>query len=101
MQKYLDAKGVEKQASQRDSLVQTFTVEGSKDPLTLVVNHLKSRVQAAWKPGRQGAGRSAGQVYRVRVSAAKVLGEAVSKLPGQVLLVGDFNSYARKMRSGC
>ena len=30
------------------------------------------------------------------MSAAKVLGEAVSKLPGQVLLVGDFNSYAKE-----
>lgn len=97
VQKYLDAKGVEKQASQRDSLVQTFTVEGSKDPLTLVVNHLKSKGSGCLEnlDGKEPADLQ-GKCTEFRVSAAKVLGEAVSKLPGQVLLVGDFNSYARE-----
>ncbi|AVP85817.1 ExeM/NucH family extracellular endonuclease [Aeromonas hydrophila] len=97
VQKYLDAKGVEKQASQRDSLVQTFTVEGSKDPLTLVVNHLKSKGSGCLEnlDGKEPADLQ-GKCTEFRVSAAKVLGDAVSKLPGQVLLVGDFNSYARE-----
>ena len=97
VQKYLDAKGVEKQASQRDSLVQTFTVGGSKDPLTLVVNHLKSKGSGCLEnlDGKEPADLQ-GKCTEFRVSAAKVLGEAVSKLPGQVLLVGDFNSYARE-----
>lgn len=97
VQKYLDAKGVEKQASQRDSLVQSFTVEGSKEPLTLVVNHLKSKGSGCLEnlDGKEPADLQ-GKCTEFRVSAAKVLGEAVNKLPGQVLLVGDFNSYARE-----
>ncbi|MGU5685520.1 ExeM/NucH family extracellular endonuclease [Aeromonas allosaccharophila] len=97
VQKYQDAKGAEKQASQRDSLVQTFTVKGSKEPLTLVVNHLKSKGSGCLEnlDGKEPADLQ-GKCTEFRVSAAKVLGEAVSKLPGQVMLVGDFNSYAKE-----
>ncbi|MFR9721530.1 ExeM/NucH family extracellular endonuclease [Aeromonas diversa] len=90
--------GVAKSAGQRDSLVQSFTVAGSKDPLTLVVNHLKSKGSGCFENG-DGKSEPAdlqGKCTEFRVSAAKVLGEAVSKLPGQVLLVGDFNSYAKE-----
>ncbi|WP_323064529.1 ExeM/NucH family extracellular endonuclease [Aeromonas jandaei] len=90
--------GVAKTAGQRDSLVQSFTVAGSKDPLTLVVNHLKSKGSGCYENG-DGKSEPAdlqGKCTEFRVSAAKVLGEAVSKLPGQVLLVGDFNSYAKE-----
>ena len=90
--------GVAKSAGQRDSLVQNFTVVGSKDPLTLVVNHLKSKGSGCYE---NGDGKTEpvdlqGKCTEFRVTAAKVLGEAVSKLPGQVLLVGDFNSYAKE-----
>lgn len=90
--------GVAKTAGQRDSLVQSFTVAGSKNPLTLVVNHLKSKGSGCYENG-DGKSEPAdlqGKCTEFRVSAAKVLGEAVSKLPGQVLLVGDFNSYAKE-----
>ncbi|QXC28479.1 ExeM/NucH family extracellular endonuclease [Aeromonas sp. FDAARGOS 1409] len=90
--------GVARTAGQRDSLVQRFTVTGSKDPLTLVVNHLKSKGSGCYENG-DGKSEPAdlqGKCTEFRVSAAKVLGEAVSKLPGQVLLVGDFNSYAKE-----
>ena len=97
VQKYQDAKGVEKQASQRDSLVQSFTVEGSKEPLTLVVNHLKSKGSGCLEnlDGKEPADLQ-GKCTEFRVSAAKVLGEAVNTLPGMVMLVGDLNSYARE-----
>ncbi|MGY3941823.1 ExeM/NucH family extracellular endonuclease [Aeromonas tecta] len=90
--------GVAKTAGQRDSLVQSFTVAGSKDPLTLVVNHLKSKGSGCYEngDGKTEPADLQGKCTEFRVSAAKVLGEAVNKLPGQVLLVGDFNSYAKE-----
>ncbi|QNF15504.1 ExeM/NucH family extracellular endonuclease [Aeromonas jandaei] len=89
---------VAKTAGQRDSLVQSFTVAGSKNPLTLVVNHLKSKGSGCYEngDGKTEPADLQGKCTEFRVSAAKVLGEAVSKLPGQVLLVGDFNSYAKE-----
>jgi hypothetical protein len=85
-------------AAQRDSLVQTFTVTKSKEPLTLVVNHLKSKGSGCYEngDGKTEPADLQGKCTEFRVTAAKVLGEAVSKLPGQVLLVGDFNSYAKE-----
>jgi uncharacterized protein len=89
---------VAKTAGQRDSLVQSFTVTGSKDSLTLVVNHLKSKGSGCYEngDGKTEPEDLQGKCTEFRVSAAKVLGEAVNKLPGQVLLVGDFNSYAKE-----
>ena len=43
--------GVAKTAGQRDSLVQTFTLAKSKEPLTLVVNHLKSKGSGCYENG--------------------------------------------------
>jgi len=43
--------GVTKSAGQRDSLVQRFTVAGSDAPLTLVVNHLKSKGSGCYENG--------------------------------------------------
>ena len=90
--------GVTKSAGQRDSLVQRFTVAGSDAPLTLVVNHLKSKGSGCYEngDGKTEPADLQGKCTEFRVSAAKVLGEAVSKMPGQVLLVGDFNSYAKE-----
>ncbi|WP_033136792.1 ExeM/NucH family extracellular endonuclease [Aeromonas finlandensis] len=89
--------GVRK-ASQRDSLVQTFNVKGESEPLTLVVNHLKSKREGCLEKddGKSDPTALQGFCNQFRVSAAKALGDAVSKLPGQVLLVGDFNSYAKE-----
>ncbi|MFQ2856495.1 ExeM/NucH family extracellular endonuclease [Aeromonas caviae] len=90
--------GVTKSAGQRDSLVQRFTVAGSDAPLTLVANHLKSKGSGCYEngDGKTEPADLQGKCTEFRVSAAKVLGEAVSKMPGQVLLVGDFNSYAKE-----
>ncbi|MGY3852905.1 ExeM/NucH family extracellular endonuclease [Aeromonas aquatilis] len=96
-QRYITG-GVAKTAGQRDSLVQTFTIAKSKEPLTVVVNHLKSKGSGCYEngDGKTEPADLQGKCTEFRVSAAKVLGEAVSKLPGQVLLVGDFNSYAKE-----
>ena len=70
---------------------------GSQEPLTLVINHLKSKGSGCLEnlDGKEPADLQ-GKCTEFRVSAAKALGEAVSKLPGQVMLVGDFNSYAKE-----
>lgn len=96
-QRYITG-GVAKTAGQRDSLVQSFTVAGGNEPLTLVVNHLKSKGSGCYEngDGKTEPADLQGKCTEFRVSAAKVLGEAVNKLPGQVLLVGDFNSYAKE-----
>lgn len=85
-------------ASQRDSLVQTFEVKGESQPLTLIVNHLKSKGSGCLEngDGKTEPADLQGKCNELRVSAASALGEAVAKLPGQVLLVGDFNSYAKE-----
>lgn len=59
--------GVAKTAGQRDSLVQTFTLAKSKEPLTLVVNHLKSKGSGCYEngDGKTETGRPARQVHRV------------------------------------
>ncbi|MCH7372722.1 ExeM/NucH family extracellular endonuclease [Aeromonas sp. MR16] len=96
-QRYITG-GVAKTAGQRDSLVQSFTVTGGNEPLTLVVNHLKSKGSGCYEngDGKTEPADLQGKCTEFRVSAAKVLGEVVNKLPGQVLLVGDFNSYAKE-----
>ncbi|MFC5705767.1 ExeM/NucH family extracellular endonuclease [Aeromonas eucrenophila] len=96
-QRYITG-GVAKTAGQRDSLVQSFTVAGGNEPLTLVVNHLKSKGSGCYEngDGKTEPADLQGKCTEFRVSAAKALGEAVNKLPGQVLLVGDFNSYAKE-----
>lgn len=49
-QRYITG-GVARSAGQRDSLVQRFTVAGSDEPLTLVVNHLKSKGSGCYENG--------------------------------------------------
>lgn len=82
----------------RESLVQRFSSPKGDAPLTLVVNHLKSKGSGCYEngDGKTEPADLQGKCTEFRVSAAKVLGEAVSKMPGQVLLVGDFNSYAKE-----
>ncbi|WP_461602713.1 ExeM/NucH family extracellular endonuclease [Aeromonas rivipollensis] len=96
-QRYITG-GITRSAGQRDSLVQRFGVAGSDEPLTLVVNHLKSKGSGCYEngDGKIEPADLQGKCTEFRVSAAKVLGDAVSKMPGQVLLVGDFNSYAKE-----
>ncbi|HHQ4487857.1 TPA: ExeM/NucH family extracellular endonuclease [Aeromonas hydrophila] len=81
----------------RESLVQRFSSPKGDAPLTLVVNHLKSKGSACFEdyPDYATVDPLDGQGHcnALRVSAAKVLGESLKDLAGDLLLIGDMNAY--------
>ncbi len=81
----------------RESLVQRFSSPKGDAPLTLVVNHLKSKGSACFEdyPDYASADPLDGQGHcnALRVSAVKVLGEQLKDLAGDLLLIGDMNAY--------
>ena len=90
----LDEGGV-KSAYQRHAMMQKFNIPGAKDDLTVIVNHFKSKGSTCWEDdfifGEDEDVQ--GSCNNFRVSAAKVLGEAVQDIKGDVLVMGDLNSY--------
>ncbi|PSW13156.1 endonuclease [Photobacterium rosenbergii] len=90
----LDDGGV-KSAYQRHAMMQKFNIPGAKDDLTVIVNHFKSKGSTCWEDdfifGEDEDVQ--GSCNNFRVSAAKVLGEAVQDIKGDVLVMGDLNSY--------
>lgn len=95
----LDASGKPVAINQgmRESLLQQFSSPKGDAPLTLVVNHLKSKGSACFEdyPDYAIADPLDGQGHcnALRVSAAKVLGESLKALGGDLLLIGDLNAY--------
>ncbi|WP_265436697.1 ExeM/NucH family extracellular endonuclease [Aeromonas media] len=95
----LDASGKPVTINQgmRESLVQRFSSPKGDTPLTLVVNHLKSKGSACFEdyPDYATADPLDGQGHcnALRVSAAKVLGETLKGVSGDLLLIGDLNAY--------
>ncbi|BDS30692.1 nuclease (plasmid) [Aeromonas caviae] len=81
----------------RESLLQRFSSPKGDAPLTLVVNHLKSKGSACFEdyPDYVSADPLDGQGHcnALRVSAARVLGESLKDLAGDLLLIGDMNAY--------
>ncbi|MCO4205683.1 ExeM/NucH family extracellular endonuclease [Aeromonas taiwanensis] len=81
----------------RESLLQRFSSPKGDVPLTLVVNHLKSKGSACFEdyPDYASADPLDGQGHcnALRVSAARVLGESLKDLAGDLLLIGDMNAY--------
>lgn len=81
----------------RESLLQRFSSPKGDAPLTLVVNHLKSKGSACFEdyPDYATADPLDGQGHcnALRVSAAKVLGESLKDMSGDLLLIGDLNAY--------
>ncbi|MGF1703013.1 ExeM/NucH family extracellular endonuclease [Photobacterium makurazakiensis] len=90
----LDGGGV-KSAYQRHAMMQTFNIPGEKDDLTVLVNHFKSKGSTCWEDDVIFVDEDdvQGSCNNFRVSAAKVLGEAVQAISGDVLVMGDLNSY--------
>ncbi|PSW18077.1 endonuclease [Photobacterium sanctipauli] len=84
-----------KSAFQRHAMLQTFTVPGEKEPLSVVVNHFKSKGSTCWEDDQLPEGEEdiQGSCNNFRVSAAKVLGESLNDIDGDVLVMGDLNSY--------
>jgi uncharacterized protein len=95
----LDASGKPVAINQgmRESLLQQFSSPKGDAPLTLVVNHLKSKGSACFEdyPDYATADPLDGQGHcnALRVSAAKVLGESLKDMSGDLLLIGDLNAY--------
>ena len=85
--------------AQRHSLGQTFDVNGEK--LTVLVNHLKSKGSAcledwyeyAFDKGTPEPADLQGHCNEFRVSAAKVIGESIKDIEGDILVIGDLNAY--------
>ena len=83
-------------AYQRHSLAQTFKIHN--EPLTVVVNHLKSKGSGCledWVNFEESVDPAdqQGKCNAFRVSAAKVLGEALKDVKGDLLVIGDMNAY--------
>ena len=81
---------------QRHSLAQTFTI--NDESLTVVVNHLKSKGSACledWIAGEESDDPAdlQGRCNEFRVSAATVIGDALSDVEGDILIIGDLNAY--------
>ncbi|WP_299009097.1 extracellular exonuclease ExeM [uncultured Shewanella sp.] len=81
---------------QRHSLGQTFTV--NDESLTVVVNHFKSKGSACledWLAGEETEDPVdlQGRCNEFRVSAATVIGDALSEVEGDILIIGDLNAY--------
>lgn len=86
---------------QRDSLAPTFKVKGTKERITVAVNHLKSKGSKCWEDaapieqGGQGGidADKQGSCENFRVAAAVALGEALAEIKGHKVILGDMNSY--------
>ncbi|PMJ89343.1 ExeM/NucH family extracellular endonuclease [Vibrio sp. 10N.261.55.A7] len=86
---------------QRDSLAPTFKVKGTKEKITVAVNHLKSKGSKCWEDaapvaeGGQGGidADKQGSCEQFRVAAAVALGDALEDIKGHKVILGDMNSY--------
>ncbi|MEZ8230399.1 ExeM/NucH family extracellular endonuclease [Vibrio splendidus] len=86
---------------QRDSLAPTFKVKGTKEKLTVAINHFKSKGSKCWEdaaPVEQGGqggvdADKQGSCENFRVAAAVALGEALDGIKGHKVILGDMNSY--------
>ncbi|MBL4261563.1 ExeM/NucH family extracellular endonuclease [Vibrio fluvialis] len=89
---------------QRDTLAPTFKVKGGNETITVAVNHLKSKGSACWEDaapvseGGQGGADAdlQGSCENFRVAGAVALGEALAKIDGHKVILGDMNSYGKE-----
>ncbi|WP_272166132.1 ExeM/NucH family extracellular endonuclease [Vibrio diabolicus] len=86
---------------QRHSLLQTFTVKETGEDFSVVVNHFKSKGSECieeWIAGVEDSEPAdlQGNCNNFRVSAAKVVGEALKDIDGDVLVMGDLNAYGKE-----
>lgn len=89
---------------QRDAITPTFLINGTKEKITVSVNHLKSKGSTCWEdaaPVEEGgqAGKDSdkqGSCENFRVSAAYHLGETLQGIDGYKLILGDLNSYGNE-----
>lgn len=83
--------------AQRTSLAQTFVHKDSKQDITVVVNHFKSKGSGCIEDANTEQAGPQSNCNAFRVSAAVALGDYVdANLKGNVLILGDLNSYAKE-----
>lgn len=85
----------------RPALAQTFAQVGGSEPVTVVVNHLKSKGSDCNALGDPDLGDGAGNCNITRTQAAIALAEWLAKDPtgqgaGRELVIGDLNSYDKE-----
>lgn len=89
---------------QRDSLAPTFKIKGTKEKITVAVNHFKSKGSKCWEdvaPVEQGGQNGSdddkqGSCEAFRVAAAVALGDALNEIKGHKIILGDLNSYGKE-----
>ncbi|CAM3565135.1 Endonuclease/Exonuclease/phosphatase family protein [Vibrio aerogenes CECT 7868] len=89
---------------QRQTLAPTFKIDGLDETLTVAVNHFKSKGSTCWEdaaPVSEGGQNMTDPDYQgscenFRVAAAVALGEALEKVDGYKIILGDLNSYAKE-----
>lgn len=87
-------------SNNRPALAQTFGPAGTGEPVTVVVNHLKSKGSAC--AGDPDTGDGAGNCNLTRTAAARALVTWLAKDPtdqgtvGRELIIGDLNSYDKE-----
>ena len=101
--KYTDEKRKQRNESginhQRDTIAPTFKINGTDKTLTISVNHFKSKGSTCWEDvntGKQLDADKQGSCENLRVAAAEHLGEALAKISGSKIIIGDLNSYANE-----
>ena len=85
----------------REPIAQTFVPATGGDAFTVVVNHFKSKGSAGPWPGDEDTGDGQGASTQSRVHQAEALTAWAEADPtgtgaDAVMLIGDFNSYARE-----
>ena len=94
----ITVKGKSFNKTQRPALIQTFKLKDYDKQLTVAVNHFKSKGSACYEdypdelsgPTLDGQGRC----NELRVAAAVALGDHLSAVKHDVLIMGDLNAYA-------
>ncbi|TBR38007.1 ExeM/NucH family extracellular endonuclease [Marinomonas agarivorans] len=90
-----DINGEQFDKYQRVSLLQTFTHTESNQPISVVVNHFKSKGSPCIEDSVKEDDVQ-GNCNAFRVSAAVTLGEHLENISGNILVLGDLNSYGQE-----
>ncbi|TDN91100.1 ExeM/NucH family extracellular endonuclease [Microbacterium sp. BK668] len=86
----------------RPALTQTFRATAGGEPVTVSVNHLKSKGSSCASDGDPDLGDGQGNCNKVRTAAAQALAEWLAKNPtkqgtgDRSLIIGDLNSYDKE-----
>ncbi|MGB0898571.1 MAG: ExeM/NucH family extracellular endonuclease [Psychrobium sp.] len=81
----------------RNAVTPTFKLKKSGELLTVSVNHFKSKGSTCWEDVALQNSKDVdhqGSCEHFRVSGAYHLGQALEKIEGHKLIIGDLNSYA-------